>query len=43
VDRYSKYAHFIPLLHPFTAFSVARLFMDHMYKLHGMPQAIVSN
>jgi hypothetical protein len=43
VDRYSKFAHFIPLLHPFTAFSVARLFMDNVYKLHGMPQAIVSD
>lgn len=41
VDRYSKFAHFIALHHPFTAFSVARLFMDNVYKLHGMPQAIV--
>lgn len=39
VDRYSKFAHFIPLLHPFTALSVARLFLDNVYKLHGMPQA----
>jgi hypothetical protein len=39
VDRYSKFAHFIPLLHPFTALSVVRLFLDNVYKLHGLPQA----
>lgn len=43
VDRYSKFAHFIALHHPFTAFSMARLFMDNVYKLQGMPQAIVSD
>jgi hypothetical protein len=43
VDRYSKFAHFIALRHPFTALSVARLFLDNVYKLHGMPQAILSN
>jgi hypothetical protein len=28
VDRFSKYAHFIPLSHPYTAASVARTFFD---------------
>ncbi|GAA0163820.1 hypothetical protein LIER_19596 [Lithospermum erythrorhizon] len=37
VDRYTKYAHFIPLYHPFTAHSVAQLFLDNIYKLHGLP------
>lgn len=37
VDSFSKYAHFVGLKHPFTAASVAKLFMAHIYKLHGMP------
>lgn len=43
VDKFSKYAHFIPLLHPFTAHSVAKLFFEHIYRLHGLPTAIVSD
>ena len=43
VDKLSKFAHFIPLRHPFTATTVARLFMDHIYRLHGMPLAIISD
>jgi hypothetical protein len=41
VDRYTKYAHFIPLKHPFTALSVARIVLDHVVKLHGLPKSIV--
>lgn len=36
VDRPSKYAHFLALSHPYTAPSVARAFMEQVYKLHGM-------
>ncbi|OMO79271.1 reverse transcriptase [Corchorus capsularis] len=43
VDRFSKYAHFLPLSHPYTAISVARLFFDHVVKLHGIPESIVSD
>lgn len=43
VDKFSKYAHFVPLTHPFTAESVATAFMKNIYKLHGMPKVIVSD
>jgi transposase InsO family protein len=43
VDKFSRYAHFIPLAHPFTASTVATAFMDHVYKLHGPPEQIISD
>lgn len=43
VDKFTKYAHFLPLSHPFTALEVATLFMNNIFKLHGLPQAIVSD
>jgi transposase InsO family protein len=43
VDRFSKYAHFIPLGHPYTAESVARAFFDEIVRLHGIPVSIVSD
>jgi len=41
VDRLTKYAHFIPVKHPYTATSIAQLFMDTVVKLHGLPSSIV--
>ena len=43
VDLFSKYSHFLALKHPFTAASVAQLFLSQVYKLHGLPQAIISD
>lgn len=43
VDRFSKYSHFLALKHSFTALSVAKLFMQQVYRLHGLPTSIVSD
>ncbi|WVZ53188.1 hypothetical protein U9M48_004163 [Paspalum notatum var. saurae] len=43
VDRFSKYGHFIPLGHPYSASSVARAFFDNIVRLHGLPCSIVSD
>jgi hypothetical protein len=41
VDLLSKYAHFYALQHPFTTSMVAQIFMDQVFKIHGMPHSIV--
>ena len=43
VDRLRKYSHFIPMAHPYTATTVAQIFMDNIFKLHGIPHSIVSD
>jgi hypothetical protein len=43
VDKFSKYGHFIPLKHPFTAQSVAQAFLDNVYCRHGLPQVLISD
>jgi hypothetical protein len=43
VDRFSKYAHFFALKHPFSAHSVAKVMLDNIVKLHGVPKSIVSD
>lgn len=43
VDQFSKYSHFIPLSHPFTALTVAKSSLHNVYRLHGLPTSIVSD
>jgi hypothetical protein len=37
MNRFNKYAHFMALSHPYLATTVAKTFIDSVYKLHGMP------
>lgn len=43
VDRLSKYAHFIPLKHPYTTQSIAKTFLDVAVRLHRLPDIIISD
>jgi len=43
VDRLSKAAQFIALAHPYSALTVAQAYLDHVFKLHGCPNSIVSD
>lgn len=43
VDRLSKYAHFMSLKHPFIVAQMALLFLNNVFKLHGLPKTIVSD
>ncbi|GAU14480.1 hypothetical protein TSUD_250200 [Trifolium subterraneum] len=43
VDRLSKYSHFILLKHPYSAKTIAELFMREVVRLHGIPNSIISD
>lgn len=43
VDRLIKYTHFMALKHPYTAEVVAHVFLENVYKLHSLPQPIVTD
>lgn len=43
VDRLAKYAYFLPLKHPFTARTVAELFLREIICLQGVPSTIISS
>ena len=43
VNRFSKYAHFITLSHPYSVASVARAFFKGIVRLHGFPNSIISD
>jgi hypothetical protein len=41
VDRFTKYAHFVPIKHLFIARTIAKAVYDNVVKLHGLPKIIV--
>lgn len=43
VDKLTKFAHFLPLAHPYMASKAALLYMTRVYKNHGFPGAIISD
>lgn len=43
VDRITKYAHFIALSHSYNVVTVADVFWERIYCLHGVPESIVIN
>ena len=43
VDRLIKIVHFIPTIEKTTTGGLARLFRDNVWKLHGLPESIISN
>jgi hypothetical protein len=43
LDKFTKYNHFLPIHHPYIEIPIAQLFIDHIYKLHGLPLAISSD
>jgi len=42
-DRLSKMTHFMVTMEETTAEELARLFRDNMWKLHGLPESMVSD
>lgn len=43
VDKFSKFAHFVALHHPYTAQKVAQAFLDNVFRLHDLPSTIISD
>ncbi|GJR15891.1 putative mitochondrial protein [Tanacetum coccineum] len=43
VDLLSKYAHFVPLRHPYPMSTVVVIFMREVLRLHGVPKAMVTD
>ena len=40
-DRLTKIAHFVPTTEKILAEGLARLFRDHVWKPHGLPESII--
>jgi hypothetical protein len=43
VDRLTKMAHFIPTISNVTSKETAELFLEHVFRYHGLPENIVSD
>ena len=42
-ECFSKIAHFIATIEKTSAERLAKLFQDHVWKLHGLPESIISD
>jgi len=43
VDRFTKMVHFVPTTEKTMAEELARLFRDNVWRLHGLPESIISD
>jgi len=43
LDKLSKYSHFIPLKHPYSARVLAAIFTKEVVRLHGILASILSD
>uniref|UniRef100_A0A8R7U7A6 Integrase catalytic domain-containing protein n=1 Tax=Triticum urartu TaxID=4572 RepID=A0A8R7U7A6_TRIUA len=43
VDKHTKFAHFLPMSHPYTTAKCALLYMNNIYSAHGLPASIISD
>jgi len=43
VDLFTKIAHFVPTTEKTTAKGLARLFRNNVWRLHGLPESIISD
>ena len=43
VDRFTKMSHLVPCLKTATAHDFAKMFLDHVVRLHGIPESLVSD
>eukprot|EP00253_Pinus_taeda_P016910 PITA_16910 len=43
VDKLSKAAHFIPVQSTYRVVQIAHIFMQNVFRLHGLPKTIISN
>jgi hypothetical protein len=43
VDRKSKLGHFIPTTIKLSSLGQAKIYRDHIFRLHGIPQKIISD
>ena len=43
VDKLSKLAHFIPMQSTYRVVQIAHVFMQNIFKLHGLPNTIISD
>ena len=42
-ERFTKFVHFVALSHPYNASKVAALYMQNVFKQHGMPTSIFND